>query len=117
MRISLSNSRHLEKGQHGRNCTFASGIEQSKISILIDDMYIKFPYIHSKKRLSIFPSPGRVSLTKLSLAAPGVIKFFPAGDGKIDKLFLHCSHQLNYCTIKEAHTLIKDNDLMMNLIH
>jgi hypothetical protein len=57
-------------------------------------MYIKFPYIHCKKRLSIFLSPGGVSLTKLSLATPGVIKFFPAResfvsdipvlDGKID---------------------------------
>ncbi len=52
-------------------------------------------YITEKKRLSIFPSPAGMSLTKLFLA--GVIKLFPAreslisdipaGDGKMDILF------------------------------
>ncbi len=48
-----------------------------------------------KKRLAIFPSPARMSLTKLSLAGksliiPGQGEFvcdIPAGDGKIANLF------------------------------
>jgi hypothetical protein len=54
--------------------------------------------LHCKKRLTIFPSPGRVSLTKLSLAGnnkifparESLVSDIPAGDWKIYNIFLQC---------------------------
>jgi hypothetical protein len=49
--------------------------------------------LHCKKRLSIFPSPAGMSLTKLSLTAklfPATVSSvsgIPAGDGKMGNLF------------------------------
>jgi hypothetical protein len=57
---------------------------------------------HCKKSFSIFPSPSRMSLTKLSLGGnydviyklflprESLVSDIPAGDGKIDILFLQC---------------------------
>jgi hypothetical protein len=57
-----------------------------------------------KKSFSIFPSPARISLTKLSLGGNNfyVTSLFPpreslesdipAGDGNIEKFFFGCSH-------------------------
>ncbi len=55
--------------------------------------------IHCKKRLSIFPSPAWMPLTKLSLAgnnlnfpsSESLVSDIPAGDGKIIDLFLQCT--------------------------
>jgi hypothetical protein len=51
--------------------------------------------LHCKKRLSYFPSPAGMSLTKLSLGGNNLIREclvsdIPDGDGKIDNLFLQC---------------------------
>ncbi len=50
---------------------------------------------HCKKRLMIFPSPAGISPTKLSLGGNNNRESFvgdiPAGDGKIDNLFLQCA--------------------------
>jgi hypothetical protein len=56
--------------------------------------------LHCKKRLSNFPSPAGMSLTKLSLGGNNLQKLFPSreslvsdipdGDGKIKNLFLLC---------------------------
>jgi hypothetical protein len=57
-------------------------------------------YLHRKKSFSIFPCPARMSLTKLSLSGNNEVLYklfpeslvsdIPAGDGKIEKLFLRC---------------------------
>jgi hypothetical protein len=50
--------------------------------------------IHCIKRLSIFPSPAGISLTKLSLAGNNLnFSDIPAGDGNIVDLFLQCTVQ------------------------
>jgi hypothetical protein len=58
--------------------------------------------IHRKKSFSIFPSPAGMSLTKHSLGGnydviyklfllrESLVNDIPAGDGKIEKLFLRC---------------------------
>jgi hypothetical protein len=46
-----------------------------------------------EKRLAIFPSPARMSLTKLSLAGKSLVSDNPAGDRKIDNLFLKCNNE------------------------
>jgi hypothetical protein len=58
---------------------------------------------HRKKSFSIFPSPAKMSLTKLCLGGNNLYKTslfpprkswvsdIPAGDGNIDKLFLRCT--------------------------
>ncbi len=56
--------------------------------------------VHCKKMLSIFQSPAGMSLIKLSLAGnykviparKSLVCGIPAGDMKIDKLFLQCNH-------------------------
>jgi hypothetical protein len=53
-----------------------------------------------KKGLTTFPSPGGISLTKLSLvgnnliASESLISDVPAGDGKIAKNFLQCTKKM-----------------------
>jgi hypothetical protein len=55
-------------------------------------------WVHCKKRLSFFPSPAGMSLTKPSLAGndklflarESLVSDLPAGDGEIDILFLQC---------------------------
>ncbi len=59
---------------------------------------------HCKKSLSIFPSPTRMSLTKLSLAGKNLIipgqgefgQWHPPGDGKIDKFFYSVRRRRGY---------------------
>ncbi len=58
------------------------------------------PFIHRKKSFSMFPSPARMSLTKLSLSGnndviyklissrESLVSDIPAGDGNIEKHFL-----------------------------
>jgi hypothetical protein len=55
--------------------------------------------VHCKKRLAIFLSLAGISLTKLSLAAGNnltareiLVSDIPARAGKIDNLFLQCTH-------------------------
>jgi hypothetical protein len=59
--------------------------------------------LHHKKSFSIFPSPSGMSSTKLSLFGKydviyklflpreSLVSDIPAGDGKIEKLFLRCA--------------------------
>jgi hypothetical protein len=60
--------------------------------------------LHRKESFSIFPSPAGMSLTKLLslsgnydviyklfLARDSLVSDIPAGDGNIEKLFLHCT--------------------------
>jgi hypothetical protein len=55
--------------------------------------------LHCKKRLAIFPSLARMSITKLSLAGNNIIilaresliRDIPSGDRKIANLFLQCT--------------------------
>jgi hypothetical protein len=49
--------------------------------------------VHCKKKLTIFPSPAGMSLTKLSLAGTRecLVSDIPAGDGKITNLFVQCT--------------------------
>ncbi len=81
-------------GQVGQWASFAP---QSKIPPATVPASIPLSVnMHSKKRLMIFPSPAGMSLTKLSLAGKNLIipareslvSDNPAGDGKIDNLFL-----------------------------
>jgi hypothetical protein len=60
--------------------------------------------IHCKKRLTIFPSPFGMSLTKLSLegnkelfqARESLVNDIPAGDGKLANLFYSVEHSRLY---------------------
>jgi hypothetical protein len=59
--------------------------------------------VHLKKRLSIFPSPDGISLSKLSLAGNNLIREslvsdIPAGDRKIYSLFLQDTHSSIFIT-------------------
>ncbi len=76
--------------------------------------------LHCKKRLAIFPSPAGMSLTKLSLAGnklypakESLVSDVPAGDGKIDNLFLQCTH----CEILSVFAIIfMRNELSVNFL-
>jgi hypothetical protein len=65
---------HIESSQH----IFPTTVEKNKINPLLRKYFRLYSHskIHHKKRLSLFPSLYRMSLTKLSW--PGIIKLFPA---------------------------------------
>jgi len=54
--------------------------------------FFSMHYVHYKKRLSFFPSPTGMLLTKLSLAGNNLI--IPAGEGKNDNLFYSVCNEL-----------------------
>jgi hypothetical protein len=64
--------------------------------------------VHCKKRLAVFPSPARMSLTIVSLGLPGsLVSDIPAGDGKTASLFLQCSSPEAIPAAGEGHLAVK----------
>jgi hypothetical protein len=79
-------------------------IRQNNLDQLVQKVIIN---IQRKKGFSIFPSPARVSLTKLSLGGNNLYMTsllpprgefgkcnIPAEDGNIEKLFVRCTHHV-----------------------
>ncbi len=64
------------------------------MSVFLTKITCKGTWRHTIKKFIIFPSPGGISLTKLSLAGnykfparESLVSDIPAGDGKNDKYF------------------------------
>jgi hypothetical protein len=86
MSNSVKNVRLLD-----RSASFISGASKVKYNTLLKERHILYEYIHCKKRLTVFPSPAGMSLTKLSLAGKSLTSDTLAGDGKTANLFLQCT--------------------------